>query len=174
MIDLLELSEDNELRRFHICTLEAYKAVTSHCNKGIAKKVGAVMDTQQLLQCLKLKGMHFSLRAAYIDLVNSLYLEVEVRNKLMTRGEFILSLSDCSRSVSLSPVMPKERKQTIYCLAMAPLPGLSLAHRNQTYMSHNITSTFSRAPVTEGMMDFPIHDLKEMVFHDLEKLLSTR
>ena len=173
-MDLLELSEHHHLRGFLICSLQAYKAVASHCNRSIARQIRETLDTRLLIQCIKLKGMHFPLRATFIELFSTLYLELEVQNKLMTRGEFILPLAKCSQSVHLFPAAPCKQKETVFSIAMAPLPGMNFAMQNQTYMTHNITSTFSKVPEAEGKVECPVQDLRDMVFHDLEKLLSTR
>ena len=168
VMDLLELSEKEKLIEFHVSTLKAYAAVSSHCNKSIARKVGAILDPEQLLQCLKMRGMHFSLRATYIELFNTLHLDPEVHCKLMTRGEFILPLSSCSNPVPLS------------------LPGMELSPQgcdqavsNQARAAHNVKSCLScnsegGSGGGECRLNFSVKELKEMVFYNLEKLVCTR
>lgn len=142
-MDILEISEDRQLLDFHIQTLQAYRAVSSHSNLKIAEEIGALMDTEQLLQCLKLDGMRYSLRAAYFQLLSELHLKHDVRTRLMMCGEFILPRSECTRSVPLFCLAAQPPPEQIFRIAAAPLPGLDPALRNQANISHNITSTFS-------------------------------
>ena len=175
VMNLLELSEHKKLLKFHICSLEAYTAMSSHCNCNISSKLSEIFDTRQLLHCLKLKGMDFSLRAAYIHLVNSLHLELEVQNKVMTRGEYIIPLSKCLHTTPLFSVPSQHLKQSVFQLAMAPLLELDPALKNQAAISHNISSCFS--PAMEGKLhrfSFSLYELNEIVFRNLEKLLSTK
>ena len=178
VMNLLELSEHEKLMKFHICSLEAYRAVSSHCNKNIAEKVGDILDPEQLLHCLKLRGTNFSLNAAYVDLFNALHLELEVRNTLITRGEFILPLSECHRSIPLflpgaksTPGSARARK-----LAPAPLCERGQALLNQAAICHSIISSFPKDKCGgDGCrFSFSIEELKKMVFYNLEKLLSTK
>lgn len=162
VISILELSENHKLMGFHIQTLEAYSAVCSHSNRQLAEAISALLDTDQLLQCLRMEGMRFELRAAYLKLLSSLHLEHEVLTRLMMRGEFILPRSECTRSISLYPLSTKKPQKMIYSISMAPLPGLDPALCNQSNISHNITSTFSRMPYVA--CGFPIDELKDLVF----------
>ena len=147
-MEFLELSEHNKLLEFHIRTLEAYAAVSSHSNLQLAEAISLILDPQQLFQCLKEDGMRFSLKAAYFNLLSVLHLQHKVQLRLMMRGEFILPREQCTQSISLFPTVtqqqPKQRQ--VYRIAMAPLPGLDPALINQANISHNITSTFSRMP----------------------------
>ena len=170
VINLLELSEHEKLLKFHICSLEAYKAVSSHCNESIAKKVGDILDSEQLLHCLELRGMQSSLRTAYIDLFNSLHLELEVRNKLITRGEFILPLSECHRSIPLFSPQPKHK--TVYQMAAAVSFKADPALMNRASLS--ISSFAQTMGGEECEFNFSVQELKDMVFYNLEKLLSTK
>ena len=162
VINIQELSENHELLEFHIQTLKAYSAVCSHSNQQLAEAISALLDTDQLLQCLRVEGMRFELRAAYLNLLSSLHLEHEVLTRLMMRGEFILPRSECTRSISLYPLHVKKPQKMIYSIAKAPLPGLDPALCNQANISHNITSTFSRMPYKADR--FPIDELKDLVF----------
>lgn len=146
-MDILELSEDEQLMEFHIQTLKAYAAITSHSNCILTPIIGQVVDSEQLLQCLRTEGLRFSLLSAYYSLVSSLHLQMEVSLRLTMRGEFIIPLSQCTKSATLFPAAPQKPKEQVYRVAMAPLPGLHPALRNQANMSHNISSTFSQTAV---------------------------
>ena len=166
VMSILELSEHHDLIDFHIQALEAYCSVSSHSNLEISEAISSHFDSDQLLQCLRTAGMRYELRAAYLRLLSYLHLEHEVRTRLMMRGEFILPLSDCTRSVPLFPLSATEasqRKPTVYRIAMAPLFGLDSALCSQANISHDITSTFSKMASCSAS-DFPIHELKELVF----------
>ena len=146
VMNLLELSEHKDLLQFHICSLQAYCAVVSHCNIGVGKKVGKILDPEQLLYLLRRRGIDFSLRAAYIDLFNTLYLEPEVNNKLITRGEFIIPLSDCLHPIPLFPPPPEPIRRSGFRLATTPLDQ---ALMNQATVGHNIRSSFLQESVGE-------------------------
>lgn len=172
VMNLLELSENDKLLKFHICSLEAYKAVSSRCNVSIAKRVSEILDSEELLHCLNLRGMHFSLRAAYIELFNTLHLELAVESKLLTHGEFILPLSECHRSAPLFPTKTKTEEKTP--TAKTPFE-MDPALENSAAIVHNVTSSFSQDLHGEiCKFSFSIQKLKDMVFYGLEKLLSTK
>ena len=149
-MDILEVSESHKLVEFYTQTLEAYKAVCSHGNLQLSASIGLILDPEQLVESLRMAGMHYSLRGAYFNLLSMLHLDPEVRTRLMMRGEFILRRSECTRSVSLfrmaSQVEPPRAQPQVRRLAMAPLPGLEYSRNSQASISHNITSTFSRIP----------------------------
>ena len=169
VMDLLELSEDEKLLQFHVSSLKTYTAVSSHCNEAIARRVGSILDPEQLLQCLKLRGMHFSLRATYIELFNTLHLDSEVHSKLVTRGEFILPLSSCQLSVPLF-LPPSEQSSQ---LGSEGDRGLW----NQASVAHNLRSSLPCGGVGAGgerRLNFSVKELKEMVFYNLEKIVSLR
>ena len=142
VMDILEVSENEKLLQFYIHTLEAYTAVSSHSNRQLAEAISFMLDQKQLLQCLKVEGTRFSLRAAYINLLSTLHLDHEVSTRLMMRGEYIIPLSECTKSVSLFPMAPQEPEEQVYSIATAPWPALT----NQAKISHNISSTFCRMP----------------------------
>lgn len=172
VMNLLELSENDKLLKFHICSLEAYKAVSSRCNVSIAKRVSEILDSEQLLHCLNLRGMHFSLRAAYIELFNTLHFELAVETKLLTHGEFILPLSECHRSAPLFPTKTKTKEKTPS--SKTPFET-DPALENSAAIIHNVTSSFSQNLKGEKCkFSFSVQKLKDMVFYGLEKLLSTK
>ena len=175
VMDLLELSEDEKLLAFHMSSLRAYAAVSSHCNEAIARKVGAILDPKQLLHCLKLRGMHFTLRATYTELFNTLHLDPEVRNKLVTLGEFILPLSACDRSVPLflPAVQCLSPRASVVRLGSSEVDQ---ALSTQLMATHNIRSCLpcGVGGGEECRLNFSAKTLKELVFYDLEKLLSIR
>ena len=103
VMDILEVSEKHDLMTFHIRTLETYAAVCSHSNLELAKAIGQHIDCRQLLECIRTPGMRWELKAAYLKLVMYLHLQHEVQTRLLMRGEFILPLAKCTKSVSPIP-----------------------------------------------------------------------
>ena len=168
VMNLLEISEQEELRKFHIYTLEAYRAVASNCNRRFAKKIGEILDAEQLLHCLKLRGMHYSLCATYIDLFNTLHFEPEVQNTLVTHGEFIIPLCTCSKPSPLFYSAPKPPTPSGIRWSTGETDKTLV---NQATVGHSIRSTLS---CRRGKFDFSARELKEMVFYNLEKLLVTK
>ena len=181
-MNLLELSEHKKLLQFHISSLKAYRAVASHCNERIGRKMGEILDPKQLLHCLKLRGMHFTLRAAYIDLFNTLHLEPEVRNRLITSGEFIFPLSACDRSIPLF-LPPSEwpashtsghHRQRPSAVTTPVEADNALVH--QATVGHNMRSCVPCGASSGELcrLRFSVKELKQMVFYNLEKLLSIK
>lgn len=169
VMNLLEVSEEEDLREFHIHTLRAYRAVASNCNSSIAKKVGKILDAEQLVHCLKLRGMHYSLSATYIDLFNTLHFEPEVQNKLFTYTlDFIVPLYTCS---NLSPLFYSAPKLPTRSGIRWSTGETDQALANQATVGHNIRSALS---CDGAKFDFSLRELKEMVFYNLEKLLITK
>ena len=125
-----------------------------------------------------MRGTNFSLNAAYVDLFNAIHLEPEVRNTLITRGEFILPLSECHRSIPLFLPTAKSTPGSARKLAAASLCDRGQALLNQAAICHSIISSVSKDKCGGGDHDcrfsFSIEELKKMVFYNLEKLLSTK
>lgn len=177
VMDLLELSENESLLKFHMSSLRAYRAVSSHYNEPIAKKVAAILDPEQLLRCLKLRGMNYSLRTTYTQLFNTLHLDPEVHTKLLTRGEFILPLSACDKSVPLFLPTAAQHQPSPTARLRWETPEEDKALFSLAHVTHNIRNCLPCGVSDtdrESSLNFSVKQLKEMVFYDLEKLLSTR
>ena len=163
-MDILELSEHHELLDFHIQTLETFCAVCSHSNLELAEKISKCLDSATILRYMRVaeEGMKYNLKSAYLKLFFAVHLRHEVLTRLAMRGEFVIPLSECSRSVPLFPLAPPPR-QTEYSLNKAPLPGTAM--HNQELIGHNISSSFSRLPFKgEGCDGFSVNDFKDQVF----------
>ena len=163
-MDILELSEHHDLLDFHIQTLETYCAVCSHSNLDLAQKISKCLGSASILRYMKVaeEGMKYNLKSAYLKLFFALHLKHEVLTRLAMRGEFVIPLSECSRTVPLFPLAPPPR-QTEYSLHKAPLPGT--ANRYRQMVGHNISSSFSQLPLKgEGPDSFSVIELKEQVF----------
>lgn len=127
--------------------------------------------------------MRFELRSAYLRLLTSLHLDHQVQTRLLMRGEFVLPRSECTSSIPLFKAPSKSPSTTTatttaapstpkspFTLKQAPLPGCSLLAGS---IQHNITSKFCQSSSDQDTLDFSVEELKELVFHSLEKLLHS-
>lgn len=151
VIDILELSESHKLKDFHIQTLQAYCAVCSHSNLTLSESIAQFLDTEQILQCLKIDGVRYELRSAYLKLFSALHLDHEVQTRLTTSGEFILPLSACSERIPL--FASKES-----CSKMLPPDEVA------STITHNLTSVFSQGECNAHAEQLCIQQLKGLVF----------
>ena len=171
VMNLLEISEHKKLLEFHISTLKAYRAVVSHCNEIIARKINLILYPKLLLHCLKMRGMNFTLCEAYIDLFNTLHLEPEVSNRLITRGEFIFPLSACHRSIPL--FLPRNKQDRNYRQSSSSTTTPDEADKALLYqatITHNVQSSFP-CDRKQCRLLFSVKELKQVIFYHLEKLL---
>ena len=154
VIDILELSESHSLKDFHIQTLKAYCAVCSHSNLQLAQSIAQFLDSEQLLRCLKIEGVRYELRFAYLELFSALHLEHEVQTRLTMNGEFIVPLSACKECVPLSLVDRDEEKEK----------GKLCPDQVAASITHNLSSTVSRLAYNVQSEQNHVQEVKEMVF----------
>ncbi len=167
-LDILELSENHSLMEFHIQTLEAYSAVSSHSNLQLAGKLATSLNSATMLRYMSLaeEAMKYNLMFAYLKLFFALHLQHEVQTRLAMRGEFVIPLSECTHSVPLFPVSANGNQKQVFDLRHAPLPGVGVGVANQ--LCHNVSSTLSHMPhyMAEGQSGrgLDLEELKNHVF----------
>ncbi|KAK0046902.1 ryanodine receptor 44F, partial [Biomphalaria pfeifferi] len=99
--DVLELIEKDDLLDFHAKTLELYQAVCSHGNHRVANALVQHVDEKQLMYCIQSEYLSGPLRHGFHNLLISMHLESHTRSRLMTQNEFIIPLTQQTKSVSL-------------------------------------------------------------------------
>ncbi|XP_076875611.1 ryanodine receptor 1 isoform X2 [Brachyhypopomus gauderio] len=100
-IDILELSESTELMKFHYHTLKLYGSVCALGNNRVAHALCSHVDQSQLFYAIENTYLPGPIRSGYYDLLISMHLESAKRNRLMTNREFILPMTDETRSITL-------------------------------------------------------------------------
>ncbi|ELK05119.1 Ryanodine receptor 2 [Pteropus alecto] len=105
-VDILELTEQEELLRFHHHTLRLYSAVCALGNHRVAHALCSHVDAPQLLYAIESKYMPGLLRAGYYDLLIDIHLSAYATARLMMNSEFIEhGLPGIGLSTSLRPRM---------------------------------------------------------------------
>ncbi|XP_075469375.1 ryanodine receptor 3 isoform X3 [Ascaphus truei] len=102
-IDILELSEQEDLMKFHYHTLKLYYALCALGNNRIAHALCSHIDQSQLLYTIDNQYLPGLLRSGFYDLLISIYLESAKEGKLMMNNEFIIPITDEMRQIRLYP-----------------------------------------------------------------------
>ncbi|CAB1315998.1 unnamed protein product [Coregonus sp. 'balchen'] len=100
-IDVLELSERMDLLKFHYHTLKLYGSVCALGNNRVAHALCSHVDESQLFYAIENTYLPGPMRSGYYDLLISMHLESAKRNRLMTNKEFIVPMTDETRSINL-------------------------------------------------------------------------
>ena len=102
-MDILELSENEELRKFHYHTLKLYDSVCALGNNRVAHALCSHVDESQLFYAIENTYLPGPLRSGYFDLLISIHLESAKRARLGTNREFIVPMSEQTLSIKLYP-----------------------------------------------------------------------
>uniref|UniRef100_A0A670ZXD0 Ryanodine receptor 1 n=1 Tax=Pseudonaja textilis TaxID=8673 RepID=A0A670ZXD0_PSETE len=102
-IDILELSERQDLLTFHSHSLKLYCAVCALGNNRVAHALCSHVDESQLLYAIESNHLPGLLRSGYYDLLISMHLESAKRSRLMMNSEFIVPMTDETKTITLFP-----------------------------------------------------------------------
>ncbi|XP_028285731.1 ryanodine receptor 2 [Parambassis ranga] len=116
-VDILELSEQRDLLKFHYHTLRLYSAICALGNNRVAHALCSHVDEAQLLQAIENKYMPGRLRVGYYDLLIDIHLSSYATARLMMNNEYIVPMTDETKSITLFP--NEEKKHG--------LPGIGLS-----------------------------------------------
>uniref|UniRef100_W5N4D0 Ryanodine receptor 3 n=1 Tax=Lepisosteus oculatus TaxID=7918 RepID=W5N4D0_LEPOC len=116
-VDILELSEQEDLRMFHYHTLRLYCALCALGNNRVAHALCSHVDQSQLLYTIDNQYLSGKLREGFYDLLISMHLETAKEARLMMNNEFIIPITDETRSIRLFPDESKKHS----------LPGVGLS-----------------------------------------------
>ncbi|XP_070401457.1 ryanodine receptor 2 isoform X2 [Nothobranchius furzeri] len=116
-IDVLELSEQKDILKFHYHTLRLYSAICALGNNRVAHALCSHVDEAQLLQAIENKYMPGLLRVGYYDLLIDIHLRSYATARLMMNNEYIVPMTDETKSITLFPDEKKEHG----------LPGIGLS-----------------------------------------------
>ncbi|KAG7271671.1 hypothetical protein CRUP_022288, partial [Coryphaenoides rupestris] len=100
-IDILELSEHMDLLKFHYHTLKLYGSVCALGNNRVAHALCSHVDESQLFYAIKDTYLPGPMRSGFYDLLIGMHLESAKRNRLGTNREFIVPMTDATRTISL-------------------------------------------------------------------------
>uniref|UniRef100_A0A4W6FDX3 Ryanodine receptor 2 n=1 Tax=Lates calcarifer TaxID=8187 RepID=A0A4W6FDX3_LATCA len=146
-VDILELSEQKDLLKFHYHTLRLYSAICALGNNRVAHALCSHVDEAQLLQAIENKYMPGLLRAGYYDLLIDIHLSSYATARLMMNNEYIVPMTDETKSITL---FPDEKKKH-------GLPGIGLSTSLRPRM-HFSSPSFVCG--TGSLPEFPLDILK--------------
>ncbi|KAJ7417044.1 hypothetical protein WISP_66534 [Willisornis vidua] len=116
-VDILELCEQEDLMRFHYHTLKLYSSVSALGNTRVAYALCSHVDISQLFFTIDNQYLPGLLRSGFYDLLISIHLDHAKQAKLMMSNEFIIPVTDETRTIKLYPDETKKHG----------LPGVGLS-----------------------------------------------
>ncbi|KAM5146539.1 LOW QUALITY PROTEIN: ryanodine receptor 1 [Mantella aurantiaca] len=127
-IDILELSERLDMLKFHYHTLKLYCSVCALGNNRVAHALTSHVDESQLLYTIESNHLSGLLRSGFYDLLISIHLESAKRGRMTMNKEFIVPMTDQTKSIKLFP-----SENTKHGL---PGVGMSTCLRPDLHFSH--------------------------------------
>ncbi|XP_054256673.1 ryanodine receptor 3 [Indicator indicator] len=116
-VDILELCEQEDLMKFHYHTLKLYSCVSALGNTRVAYALCSHVDVSQLFYTIDNQYLPGLLRSGFYDLLISIHLDHAKQAKLMMNNEFIIPVTDETRTIKLYPDETKKHG----------LPGVGLS-----------------------------------------------
>uniref|UniRef100_A0A671VHQ7 Uncharacterized protein n=1 Tax=Sparus aurata TaxID=8175 RepID=A0A671VHQ7_SPAAU len=148
-VDILELSEQKDLLKFHYHTLRLYSAICALGNNRVAHALCSHVDESQLLLAIENKYMPGLLRAGYYDLLIDIHLSSYATARLMMNNEYIVPMTGETKSITL---FPDEKKKH-------GLPGIGLSTSLRPRM-HFSSPSFVCGNCFQYSPEFPLEILK--------------
>lgn len=113
----MELSEQEDMRKFHYHTLRLYCALCALGNTRVAHALCSHLDQSQLLYTIDNQYLSGMLREGFYNVLISIHLETAKEARLMMKDEFIIPVMAETRSIRLFSDASKKHR--------APGVGLS-------------------------------------------------
>uniref|UniRef100_A0A8C1VAV8 Ryanodine receptor 3 n=1 Tax=Cyprinus carpio TaxID=7962 RepID=A0A8C1VAV8_CYPCA len=151
-IDIMELSENEDLRQFHYHTLKLFCALCALGNTRVAHALCSHLDQSQLLYTIDNQYLSGQLREGFYNVLISIHLETGKEAHLMMNNEFIIPVTDETRSIRLFPDDSKRHS----------LPGVGLSTSLTTRL--NFTPPYFISPKRDQPLfspQIPLGILKE-------------
>ncbi|KAK1793405.1 hypothetical protein P4O66_011783 [Electrophorus voltai] len=126
-VDIMELSEQEDLRKFHYHTLKLYCALCALGNTRIAHALCSHLDQSQLLYTIDNQYLSGMLREGFYNVLISIHLETAKAARLMMNNEFIIPVTAETRSIRLFPDASKRHQPPGVGLSTSLKPRLSFA-----------------------------------------------
>ncbi|XP_037397585.1 ryanodine receptor 3-like isoform X3 [Pygocentrus nattereri] len=126
-VDIMELSEQEELRKFHYHTLKLYCALCALGNTRVAHALCSHLDQSQLLYAIDNQYLSGMLREGFYNVLICIHLETAKASRLMMNNEFIIPVTPETRSIRLFPDVSKHHQPPGVGLSTSLKPRLSFA-----------------------------------------------
>lgn len=123
----MELSEQEDLRKFHYHTLKLYCALCALGNTRVAHALCSHLDQSQLLYTIDNQYLAGMLREGFYDVLISIHLETSKEARLMMNNEFIIPVTDETRSIRLFPDESKKHQSPGVGLSTSLKPRFNFA-----------------------------------------------
>ncbi|XP_053540880.1 ryanodine receptor 2 isoform X2 [Ictalurus punctatus] len=171
-VDILELTEQRELLQFHYHTLRLYSAVCALGNHRVAAALCSHVDESQLLSAIQNKSMAGLLRTGYYELLIDIHLSSYATARLMMNNEYIVPMTDETKSITLFPDEQKKRHG---------LPGIGLStslRPRMRFSSPNFVSAVATGNGSGGSdrfqysPEFPLEKLKSRTMEMLTEAVQ--
>ncbi|GAA6097335.1 ryanodine receptor 2 isoform X4 [Tachysurus ichikawai] len=171
-VDILELTEQRELLQFHYHTLRLYSAMCALGNHRVAAALCSHVDESQLLSAIQNKSMAGLLRTGYYELLIDIHLSSYATARLMMNNEYIVPMTDETKSITLFPDEQKKRHG---------LPGIGLStslRPRMHFSSPNFISVVTTGNGSGGSdrfqysPEFPLETLKSRTMEMLTEAVQ--
>ncbi|XP_013867545.1 ryanodine receptor 3 [Austrofundulus limnaeus] len=116
-VDIMELSEQEDMRMFHYHTLKLYCALCALGNTRVAHALCSHLDQSQLVYTIDNQYLSGMLREGFYNVLISIHLETAKEARLMMKDEFIIPVTAETRSIRLFSDASKKHS----------LPGVGLS-----------------------------------------------
>ncbi|XP_076155871.1 ryanodine receptor 3 [Alosa pseudoharengus] len=126
-VDIMELSEQEDLRKFHYHTLRLYCALCALGNTRVAHALCSHLDQAQLLYTIDNQYLSGQLREGFYDVLISIHLETAKEARLMMNNEFIIPVTAETRSIRLFSDASKKHQPPGVGLSTSLKPRLHFA-----------------------------------------------
>uniref|UniRef100_A0A8C9YIY5 Ryanodine receptor 3 n=1 Tax=Sander lucioperca TaxID=283035 RepID=A0A8C9YIY5_SANLU len=126
-VDIMELSEQEDMRRFHYHTLKLYCALCALGNTRVAHALCSHLDQSQLLYTIDNQYLSGMLREGFYNVLISTHLETAKEARLMMKDEFIIPVTAETRSIRLFSDASKKHLPPGVGLSTSLKPRLNFA-----------------------------------------------
>ncbi|XP_030575089.1 ryanodine receptor 3 [Archocentrus centrarchus] len=100
-VDIMELSEQEDMKKFHYHTLKLYCALCALGNTRVAHALCSHLDQSQLLYTIDNQYLSGMLREGFYNVLISIHLETAKEARLMMKDEFVIPVTAETRSIRL-------------------------------------------------------------------------
>ncbi|KAM8915511.1 ryanodine receptor 3 isoform 6-T6 [Spinachia spinachia] len=126
-VDIMELSEQEDMKKFHYHTLKLYCALCALGNTRVAHALCSHLDQSQLLYTIDNQYLSGMLREGFYNVLISTHLETAKEARLTMKDEFIIPVTAETRSIRLFSDASKKHLPPGVGLSTSLKPRLNFA-----------------------------------------------
>nr|XP_061794423.1 ryanodine receptor 2-like [Nerophis lumbriciformis] len=140
-VDILELSELEDLLTFHCNTLHLYCALCALGNTRVCHAVCSYMDQSQFFYAIQNPHLPGPLRSAFYQLLVQVHLSSPTTARLMMNHEYIVPLTDKTRDITLCPIKSDNGRKCPLPLGIPSISGSTSLKPHVLFSSPCFVST---------------------------------